>query len=64
MKVKIKDIVFDSMTDASKFIKCSVATVSNRCKSSKFPDYELIQPDEKSVETIYVGSSDSKREEK
>ena len=37
-----KDAVYNSATDASKVLKCTVSTVLNRCNSEKFNDYYFI----------------------
>ncbi len=43
MKIKINDVTFSSMTEAATTIECSVATIGNRCKSTKFPKYTIIE---------------------
>ena len=43
LKVIIDDVVYDSFSDASKVLNCAIATISNRCKSEKFPNYKIYQ---------------------
>lgn len=39
-KVIVDGVVYDSMTDAGKAIGCATATVMNRIRNSKFPNYD------------------------
>lgn len=42
-KVCIDGVLFESATDAAKQLKCAVATIGNRCKSEKFPNYTYLE---------------------
>lgn len=41
-KVEVDGIVYNSMGEAARTLGCVVATVSNRCKSDKFPNYKKV----------------------
>lgn len=41
-QVEIDGIIYRSHTDAAKFLKCAVATISNRIRSDKFQNYKNI----------------------
>lgn len=41
-RVEIDGIIYNSYTDASKKLNCAVATISNRIRSDKFPNYKNI----------------------
>ena len=41
-RVEVDGIIYNSYTDAAKFLKCAVATISNRIRSDKFPNYKNI----------------------
>ena len=41
-KVKVDDTIYESATQASKVLGVAVATVLNRIKSDKFPNYTKI----------------------
>lgn len=42
LPVQVDEIVYDSLGEASRAVGCSVATVYNRCKSDKFPNYKKV----------------------
>ena len=43
LKVIVNDILYESFTEASKALNCTVATIRNRCNSDKFPNYVIYQ---------------------
>lgn len=45
VKVKIGDIIYESNTQAAKAVGCSVASIANRCRNDKFPEYSFITDD-------------------
>ncbi len=40
--VEIHGILYESMEQASKSLSCNPATIGNRCRSEKFPEYKFI----------------------
>lgn len=41
-KVKVNGTIYHSMSEAARVLGCSVATVGNRARSAKFPEYEFV----------------------
>lgn len=42
LKVKIGKKVYASATDAAKAVGCAVASIGNRCRNPRFPDYSYV----------------------
>ena len=42
VKVKIGDTIYDSNTQAAKAVGCAVASIANRCRNDKFPEYSFV----------------------
>jgi len=42
VKIKVRNTIYKSATEASKYSKCTVMTVLNRARSDKFKDYNFV----------------------
>lgn len=42
VKVKIGNTIYDSNTQAAKAVGCAVASIANRCRNDKFPEYSFV----------------------
>jgi len=42
VKVKVKGVVFDSVSEAARQVLVSRQFILRRCRNPKFPDYELV----------------------